>query len=48
MKAILILMILLGLFMYGLIVATATPADKEQYEAYERWKERKRNERSDS
>ncbi len=30
-----------------LIVATATPTDKEEYEAYERWKERKRNERSD-
>ena len=42
-KAILILMVLLGLLMYALIVATATPNDKEQYEAYMRWKERKRN-----
>ena len=47
MKALIILIALLGLLMYGLIVATATPADREQYEAYERWKERKRNERSD-
>ena len=46
MKAILILMILLGLCMYGLIVATATPTDKEQYEAYMKWKEKK-NERFD-
>ena len=43
-KAILILMVLLGLLMYALVVATATPNDKEQYEAYMRWKERKRNE----
>lgn len=42
-KAILILMVLLGLLMYALVVATATPNDKEQYEAYMRWKERKRN-----
>ena len=42
MKAIIILMILLGLLMYGLIVATAAPNDKEQYEAYMRWKERKK------
>jgi hypothetical protein len=46
-KWILILMALLGLLMFGLIVATATPADREQYEAYMKWKERKRNERSD-
>ena len=44
MKAILILMVLLGLLMYGLIVATATPTDKEEYERYMKWKERKRNE----
>ena len=44
-KWILILMALLGALMFGLIVATATPADGEQYEAYERWKERKRNDR---
>ena len=47
MKAILILMVLLGLLMFGLIVATASPSDKEQYEAYMRWKERKRNEKAD-
>lgn len=46
-KWILILMALLGLLMFGLIVATATPTDKEQYEAYQRWKERQRRERSD-
>ena len=44
MKAILILMMLLGLLMFGLIVATATPSDKEQYDAYMRWKERKKHE----
>ena len=43
-KWILILMALLGALMFGLIVATATPSDRESYEAYERWKERKRNE----
>lgn len=43
MKAIIILMTLLGLLMYALIVATATPNDKHEYEAYMRWKERKRN-----
>ena len=43
-KAILILMVLLGLLMYALVVATATPNDKEQYEAIQRYKEeRKRN-----
>ena len=46
-KWILILMALLGALMYGLIVATATPNDKEEYERYMEWKERKRNERSD-
>ena len=44
MKAIIILMILLGLLMYGLIVATATPNDKHEYEMYMRWKERKKYE----
>ena len=42
-KWILILMVLLGLLMYGLIVATATPNDREEYERYMRWKERQRN-----
>lgn len=46
-KWILILMALLGLLMFGLIVATATPNDKEEYERYMEWKERKKNERSD-
>ena len=40
-KAILILMALLGLLMYALIVATATPNDRHEYEAYMRWKKRK-------
>lgn len=40
MKAILILMVILGAMMFGLIVATATPNDKQEYEAYMRWKER--------
>lgn len=43
MKALIILIALLGLLMYGLIVMTATPSDKEQYEAYMRWKERKKH-----
>ena len=42
MKAIIILMVLLGLLMFGLIVATATPNDQEEYEKYMRYKERKR------
>ena len=41
-KWILILMALLGLLMFGLIVATATPNDKEEYEKYMQYKERKR------
>ena len=41
MKAILILVILLGLISFGLIVATNT-GSKDEHEAYERWKERKR------
>ena len=47
MKAILILMMLLGLLMYGLIVATASPSDKDTYEAYMRYKERKKHEKVD-
>ena len=46
MKAILILTALLGMVMYALIVATATPNDKEEYERYMRYKER-RHERHD-
>ena len=41
-KAILILMALLGLLMFALIVATATPTDREEYEAYLRYKERQK------
>ena len=41
MKAILILITLLGMVMYALIVATATPNDKDEYERYMRYKERK-------
>lgn len=41
MKAILILTALLGMVMFALIVATATPNDKEEYERYMRYKERK-------
>ena len=42
MKGILILIALLGLLMFALVVATATPNDKQEYEAYLRYKERKR------
>ena len=44
-KALIILMILLGLLMYALIVATATPNDRHEYEAYMRWKERKKHDK---
>ena len=44
MKAILILMALLGMLMYALVVATATPNDRHEYEAYMRWKERRKHE----
>ena len=40
-KGLLILAALLGLLMFALIVATATPNDKEEYERYMRYKERK-------
>ena len=42
MKAIIILMVLLGLLMFALVVATATPNDREEYEKYQKWKERER------
>ena len=42
MKGILILIALLGLLMFALVVATATPSDREQYEAYLRYKERQK------
>ena len=44
MKAILILMALLGMLMYALVVATATPNDRHEYDAYMRWKERRKHE----
>ena len=47
MKAIIILLALLGLLAFGLIVATATPNDKQEYEAYMRYKERKRRHETD-
>ena len=40
-KGLLILIALLGLLMYALIVATATPNDRDEYEAYMRYKERR-------
>ena len=40
-KGLLILIALLGLLMFALIVATATPNDRDEYEAYMRYKERK-------
>lgn len=40
-KALLITMVLIGGFCFAMVVATATPNDKEEYEAYMRWKERK-------
>lgn len=40
-KGLLILTAILGMVMYALIVATATPADKDEYEAYMRYKERR-------
>ena len=45
MKLIIVLVALLGLLTYSLCIATATPSDRETHEAYERWKERKKNER---
>lgn len=48
MKAILILMVLLGLLAFGFVVMTATPNDKEEYERYMKYKERqKRNGKND-
>lgn len=40
LKAILILMALLMALSFGFVVMTATPSDKTQYEAYERYKAR--------
>ena len=46
-KGIMILMGILGEIILVWVSATATPTDKEEYERYMEWKERKRNERSD-
>ena len=43
---VLTIIVLMGIFDYALIVASST-ADKDAHEAYERWKESKKNERSD-
>ena len=40
MKGILILMAILGALMFALAVATSTPNDQQEYDAYMRWKER--------
>ena len=40
MKGILILMAILGAVMFALVVATATPNDQQEYDAYMKWKER--------
>lgn len=42
MILIILLITLLGALMFALIVATATPNDKEEYEAYMRYKERQK------
>lgn len=42
MKGILILIAVLGALAFALVVATATPNDREEYDAYQRYKERKR------
>ena len=39
MKLILILIALLGIISYACIVLTASPTDKTQYKAYERYKD---------
>lgn len=46
-KGIMILMGILGSIILVWVSATATPNDREEYERYMEWKERKRNERSD-
>lgn len=35
------ILVLIALFDYALLVACSRLEDREQYEAYERWKERK-------
>lgn len=41
MKALIIIAILIGLLDYALLVASST-ADKDAHEAYERWKEKRK------
>jgi len=41
------LILLIGLLDYALVVACSRLEDKETYEAYERWKEERKNERKD-
>ena len=40
MRMIIILLVLLLLVSFGFVVMTAAPGDREQHEAYERYKER--------
>ena len=47
MKLIIVLVVLLGLLTYSLCIASATPSDRESYKAYEKYKERKKNEQTD-
>ena len=44
LKIILILIAILGIISFTFITITATPSDKIQYKAYERYKERKKHE----
>lgn len=41
---VLTIIVLIGLMDYALVVACSRLEDKESYEAYERWKEERRNE----
>lgn len=41
------ILVMIGLIDYALVVACSRLEDKESYEAYERWKESRKDERSD-
>lgn len=41
MKPILVLIVIMGMVSYAFVVMTATPSDKDEYEAYMRYKERR-------
>ena len=41
------IIVLIGLMDYALVVACSRLEDRESYEAYERWKEERKNGRSD-